>query len=119
VQGSARGKLLGFPTANIMTVNEITPQGVFITEARLDRKTFPSVTNIGSRPTFGAEPFQVETFIFNFDRTVYGKKIRLCFLQKIRNERKFSTPQALVRQVRKDIKAARGYFERQGYSLEG
>lgn len=111
--GSARGKSLGFPTANVLTANEITPAGVFITEAVLGRKAFPSVTNVGFRPTFEGGSLQVETFLFFFNGSLYGKKIRLRFLQKIREEQKFPTPEDLVRQVRQDIEVARGYFELQ------
>jgi riboflavin kinase/FMN adenylyltransferase len=112
IKGSSRGASLGFPTANILTANEITPEGVYITTAKLSRQTYPSVTNIGFRPTFGRDTFQLETFIFDFKRSIYGKRIRLGILKKIRDEKKFSSPQALVRQVCKDLAAARDFFNR-------
>ncbi len=111
VKGSSRGASLGFPTANILTANEITPEGVFITAAKLSRQTYPSVTNIGFRPTFGKDAFQVETFIFGFKRSIYGKRIRLGLLKKIRDEKEFSSPQALVRQVSKDLTVAQDFFK--------
>jgi riboflavin kinase/FMN adenylyltransferase len=112
IKGSSRGASLGFPTANILTANEITPEGVFITTAKLKHQTFPSVTNIGFRPTFGRDAFQVETFIFDFKRTIYGERVRLGILKKIREEKEFSRPQALVRQVRKDLAAAQDFFKK-------
>ncbi len=118
VPGSARGKRLGFPTANISTENEILPAGVFISETKLDKKTFSSVTNIGFRPTFGRDALQVETFIFNLDRSIYGRRVYLRLLQKIRDEKRFPTPEALVNQVRKDIEVARNYFQQRRESFE-
>ncbi|MDH7511795.1 MAG: bifunctional riboflavin kinase/FAD synthetase [Clostridiales bacterium] len=112
IKGSSRGASLGFPTANILTANEITPEGVFITAATLSRQTYPSVTNIGFRPTFGRDRFQVETFIFGFNRSIYGKRIRLGFLKKIRDEKVFSSQNALVRQVSKDMKVAQDFFKK-------
>ncbi len=112
VRGSSRGASLGFPTANILTANEITPEGVFFTTAKLSHQAYPSVTNIGFRPTFGRDAFQVETFIFDFKRSIYGKRIRLGLLKKIRDEKEFSSPQALVRQVCKDLAAALDFFKK-------
>jgi riboflavin kinase/FMN adenylyltransferase len=112
IKGSSRGASLGFPTANILTDNEITPEGVFITTAKLSRQTYPSVTNIGFRPTFGKDAFQVETYIFDFKRSIYGKRIRLGILKKIRDEKEFSSPQALVQRVREDLAAAQDFFKK-------
>ncbi len=115
--GSARGKSLGFPTANILTKNEITPPGVFVTEAVLGKEIFPSVTNIGFRPTFNQDFLQVEAFLFDFQRSIYGQRIRLRFLRKIRDEKKFATPELLVNQIRQDVEVAREYFENQGQRM--
>jgi len=115
--GSARGKSLGFPTANILTKNEITPPGVFITEAVLGKEIFPSVTNIGFRPTFNQDFLQVEAFLFDFQQSIYGRRIRLRFLRKIRDEKKFASPELLVHQIRQDVEVAREYFENQGQRM--
>lgn len=112
IKGASRGKTLGFPTTNIQTTNEITPEGVFVTEAKIDVQTYPSVTNIGTRPTFGEDGLRIESFLFNFQGSLYRKKINLFFLKKLREERKFSTPQALIKQIQKDIAAAKDYFSR-------
>jgi riboflavin kinase/FMN adenylyltransferase len=110
IKGAARGRTLGFPTTNIQTPNEITPEGVFITEAQICRATYPSVTNIGSRPTFGHDHLHIEAFLFNFRANTYGKRIAVHFLKKLRDERKFSTAPALVRQIQEDIAAAGDFF---------
>lgn len=117
--GSARGKSLGFPTANILTKNEITPPGVFVTEAVLGKKAFPSVTNIGFRPTFDQDSLQVEAFIFDFQRSIYGQRIRLRFWRKIRDEKKFASAELLVNQIRQDVEVAREYFENRDQSVKG
>jgi len=112
IKGAARGKSLGFPTTNILTANEIVPEGVFVTEAGIQGQTYPSVTNIGTRPTFGEDKLQIESFLFNFQGNVYRKKIRLHFLKKLRAERKFVSAPALINQIQRDISAAKDYFSR-------
>jgi riboflavin kinase/FMN adenylyltransferase len=110
IKGAARGKTLGFPTTNIRTANEIAPQGVFVTEAQIHGRVYPSVTNIGTRPTFGEDKLQVESFLFGFRENAYRRKIKLRFLRKLRDERKFSNSPALVKQIRKDIARAQNFF---------
>ncbi len=110
VKGASRGTSLGFPTANIQTSNEIKPAGVFLTEAQISRSKYPSVTNIGTRPTFGGHTLEIESFLFDFQLNAYRKKIRLRFLKKLRDERKFRTAQVLVKQIRRDIAAAEEFF---------
>jgi riboflavin kinase/FMN adenylyltransferase len=110
IKGKSRGKRLGFPTANIQTSNEITPGGVFLSEVNLDGKNYPSITNIGIRPTFHHKEMNIETYILNFDANLYGKKIRICFLKRIRDEINFDTPEALTKQIQKDIQVAEAFF---------
>lgn len=110
VPGQARGRRLGFPTANLITVQEILPPGVFLTVASVGRRAFPSLTNIGVRPTFGANPPGVEVHLLDFRGDLYGRIVRLGFIRKLRNERRFPTPGALVRQVGRDLQAARAAF---------
>jgi len=114
VRGSGRGRGLGFPTANIQTANEILPQGVFLTEADIVGHSHPSLTNIGYRPTFGGGRLQVETHIFDFRGSLYGRRIVLRFRRKLRGEKKHPGPEDLISQVNKDILAARAYFENRG-----
>jgi riboflavin kinase/FMN adenylyltransferase len=112
VHGSGRGRELGFPTANIQSANEILPQGVYFTEAVLSGRSHPSLTNIGHRPTFGAGRLQVEAHIFDFRGSLYRRRIGLRFLQELRGEKKHSGPEDLITQVRRDIAAARAYFDK-------
>lgn len=110
IKGVSRGKILGFPTANIQTRNDILPLGVFITNVAIDSEELPSLTNIGHRPTFGQEEKNIESYVINFDKDLYGKKIRILFLKKLREEVKFEGPEALSQQIKKDIKSAKDYF---------
>ncbi len=112
IKGRARGKALGFPTANIETENEIIPPGVFISTAWIDSKSFPSLTNVGNRPTFHQKETIIESFIINLNRNLYGEKIRVNFIKKIRDEMKFKTPDDLSQQIKKDLEKAKDYFSK-------
>ena len=107
VQGDGRGKNLGFPTANIDPGEQLCPpNGVYAIRAKLTDRWFDGVLNIGVRPTFDGTKFQVESHLFNFDEIVYDETIEISFVEKIRNERKFSNMHALVQQIRRDIAVA-------------
>jgi riboflavin kinase/FMN adenylyltransferase len=110
IKGKSRGKVLGFPTANIETENEIIPQGVFITQTRVESKIFPSMSNIGKQPTFNQRDFNIESHIIDFDGDLYGKRIGIYFLQKIRDEIKFGSPDELTGQLEKDLEITQSYF---------
>ncbi|MBN1271254.1 MAG: bifunctional riboflavin kinase/FAD synthetase [Candidatus Aminicenantes bacterium] len=109
-RGSLLGKSIGFPTANLKTENEISPPGVFLTRAQIDSSSFFSLTNIGSCPTFSKKGLHIETHLLHFDGNLYGKKMRLFFLKKIRDEIKFSSPENLALQINRDLKTAQKYF---------
>jgi riboflavin kinase/FMN adenylyltransferase len=110
IRGKSRGRTLGFPTANIQTLNEITPGGVFLSEVTFEGQNYPSITNIGIRPTFQLTDKNIETYILNFAIDLYGKKIRIRFLKKVRDEMSFDTPGALAHQIQKDIQVAETFF---------
>lgn len=110
IKGKSRGKILGFPTANIQTRNEIVPPGVFITNVTIGLKKIPSLTNIGHCPTFGQQETNIESYIINFSKNLYGKKIRIYFIKKLREEIKFDTSEKLSQQIKKDIDTAKDYF---------
>ncbi len=110
IKGKSRGKTLGFPTANIQTSNEITPGGVFLSAIYLEGKNYPSLTNIGTCPTFHQKDRNIETYILHFDADIYGKTIRIRFLKKVRDEINFDSPEALSHQIQKDIQAAEAFF---------
>lgn len=110
IKGKSRGKILGFPTANIQTRNEIVPPGVFITNVTIGLKKIPSLTNIGHCPTFGQQETNIESYIINFSKNLYGKKISIHFIKKLREEIKFDTSEKLSQQIKKDIDTAKDYF---------
>jgi len=102
------GRLLGFPTANLKLVNEVFPKnGVYVVEVIYNNKVYGGVTNIGFKPTFGNDALSVETHILDFDQNIYGKKIKLNFIKRLRNEKKFSSIEALAAQIKRDIEEAR------------
>jgi riboflavin kinase/FMN adenylyltransferase len=113
VEGSHRGRDLGFPTANLATGNElIPPHGVYATTVRLDGVIYPSITNVGVRPTFDDEPRTViETHLLDVDRDLYGLTLRLGFVQRLRDERRFESVDLLKAQVGADVQKARTLFE--------
>lgn len=110
IKGQSRGKIIGFPTANIHTWNEIIPQGVFLTKSQIGENSYFSLTNAGSRPTFEQNAINIESYLLNFDEDIYGKSMEISFLKKVRGETKFSSPEALASQIKKDIKTAQRYF---------
>ncbi|HYA49471.1 MAG TPA: riboflavin biosynthesis protein RibF [Burkholderiales bacterium] len=113
VAGKALGRGLGAPTANVRTANEILPDGVFISVTVWKGQLLPSVTSIGTNPTFGRNPVSVETHIL--DRRVrFGRaELSVRLLRKLRPTRKFPDREALAAAIRRDIEAAREYFRRQ------
>lgn len=116
VHGVERGKVMGFPTANIAVGPgmALPPFGVYVTRALVDGVAHRSVTNIGRRPTFGDGERTVEVHIMDFDGDVYGKEVRIDVLARLRGEVRFSDPQALADQIRKDLLAAGEYLAAHG-----
>ena len=112
VSGAGRGREIGVPTANLSTDNALVPPGgVYATLATVDGVMFPSVTNIGVRPTFGDTTTPViETHLLNVDRDFYGRRIRLSFVQRMRDERAFPDVDALRAQIDADVRSARRLF---------
>ena len=114
VGGDRRGRTLGFPTANIDPHHEvIPPSGVYAVTAWIGAKRFVGVANIGKRPTFGASPLQtIELHIMRFQNKLYGRHVRIVFYQKVRNEQSFSHKEALIKQIRKDIRKTLVFFRK-------
>jgi riboflavin kinase / FMN adenylyltransferase len=102
------GKLLGFPTANITLQNELCPKnGIYAVTVECSGKTYQGVANIGFSPTFDDHIFSVEVHILDFNENIYGQKIKINFVQRIRGEKKFSNLPELSDQIKKDIVRAR------------
>ena len=116
VRGNERGRQLGFPTANLRPDNRVIPRGgVYVTATLIDGAWRRSVTNVGVRPTFEkeAEP-SVETFVMDWGGDLYGDVVRVRFLHRLRDERRFSSVEELRRQIELDASRARKYFMRAG-----
>jgi riboflavin kinase/FMN adenylyltransferase len=116
VRGEQRGRSLGFPTANLAPQNRVIPRtGVYITATLIEGAWRRSVTNVGTRPTFAeiAEP-SVETFVINWSGDLYGDVVRVRFLRRLRDERKFASVEELKEQIMRDRTRAENYFERSG-----
>ncbi len=116
VRGAARGQGIGFPTANLHPHNRVIPKrGVYVTATLLEGQWRRSVTNIGMRPTFGdaTEP-SVETFVMNWSGDLYGDVVRVRFLHRLRDEKKFASVDELKDQINSDVACAERFFERAG-----
>ena len=119
-EGKARGRLLGYPTANIEPEQEALPlAGVYAALVRLDNQTLPGILNIGNRPTFRAKKGlanTIEVHIFNFHKHIYGRKLEISFIQRIRSEKKFASHQALLARIKQDEVIAKEMLKAQNLS---
>ena len=107
VHGKKQGRLLGFPTANLKSENElIPPNGVYASWIERKNMLYPAVTNIGNNPTFGENERSIESHIFNFDADIYDEKILVHFVQQIRDEKKFNSLDELKIQIKNDCAMA-------------
>lgn len=109
ITGAKRGKLLGFPTANIL-LNEKIEEGIYISEIQIDDEHFHGATFIGSAKTFGETDYKAEVYILDFDDTIYEKLVTVTLFKKIRDNEKFSGEKELITQMEKDVKEVRKYF---------
>lgn len=114
IAGRRVGRTLGFPTANIMAHPKmvVPTNGVYITKTKYEDKWINSITNVGMAPTLRAErSFSIETHMLDYDEDIYGKDIEVCFIHKLRDEKKYENIEALKKQVADDIKKAKSYWE--------
>jgi len=112
-RGRGYGSKYTVPTINLSRYEELVPaDGVYITRTRVGEECFDSVTNIGNRPTFGAESFAIETHLLNFHplELTAETRIELFFLARLRDEIKFASVEALREQIGRDIKKAEHYL---------
>ena len=112
VEGKRRGREIGFPTANLQTENELLPpNGVYATTVTIDGIVHPSICNIGVRPTFGdSTNTTVEAYVMGFSGDLYGRQVRLGFVQRLRDERTFEDVDALRAQIEADRRRAERLF---------
>ena len=112
-RGRGYGSKYTVPTINLARYEELVPKdGVYITWTRVGEERFDSVTNVGNRPTFGAELFAIETHLLNFHpiELTPETEVEICFLERLRDEIKFPSVEALREQIARDVKKARRYF---------
>jgi riboflavin kinase/FMN adenylyltransferase len=108
--GKKRGKGLGFPTANINLHKKIK-EGIYISQATLNKKNYPALTFIGMAKTFGEKDINAETYFLTFNGNIYGKWVSVRLLRKIRENQKFESAAKLALQMKKDRKEAEKYFK--------
>ena len=117
VTGQGRGRGIGFPTANVDTQNELRPAaGVYAIRVRLQGAPapawLPGVANIGVKPTFGGNEVTIEAHLLDYAGDLYGRELRVQFLDRLRPERRFGSVAELVGQIKRDVEAARAVIAR-------
>jgi riboflavin kinase/FMN adenylyltransferase len=111
VSGRRRGREIGFPTANISSRTEVLPaDGIYATLLSLGERRLLSVSSVGLNPTFGAGPRTVESYILNFREDIYGAPVKLAFVKRLREEKKFASVEALTAQIHQDVADAEAAF---------
>jgi riboflavin kinase/FMN adenylyltransferase len=116
VGGDKRGHKLGFPTANL----EIEPGqalptgGVYACRAYLNGKAYSAMTNIGHRPTFGGGPQLIEAYLIDYNGDLYGRELVIDIIERLRDEKKFDTPEQLEEQIAEDVRQGRAILETRG-----
>ncbi len=115
IKGRNRGgPLLGYPTANLKVVDELIPkEGVYVVTMELKGKIYQGLTNIGYNPTFKDKALSVETHILDLSADIVGKKIKINFLSRLRDQIPFASARELSEQIRRDIQEARELFSRE------
>lgn len=114
VAGEKRGRVLGFPTANLEIDRclLVPANGVYCAKVHLDGDFYYGVANIGVKPTFHGERRNIEVHLLDFCRDLYGKKIKISFTRRLRGEKRFATPSDLAKQIERDIHEARAEWSK-------
>lgn len=108
IEGYKTGQAIGFPTANLDTSRiKIPGTGVYAVWIKLKGMKYNGVVNVGFNPTFDRDTLSVEAHIFDFDERIYGQKIEVVFIRRIRSEIKFNSADQLIKQIQKDIVTAK------------
>jgi len=104
VHGHHRGKVLGFPTANVVSDHELIPaDGVYAVKVRVDAALFDGACNIGTKPTFGEEARTIEVFLFDYDGVLYDRDLRIFFIERLRGETAYPDAEALRCAIASDV----------------
>lgn len=101
-KGKGRGKNIGFPTVNI-TLNRTVPEGVYASIVKIKTQTYRAASFVGRAETFGENELQLESYILDFNRDIYGTEITVKLIEKLRESKKFPSVQSLVTAIRKDV----------------
>jgi riboflavin kinase / FMN adenylyltransferase len=119
VPGHQRGgRLLGFPTANLRLSGQASPKpGVYVVRVQVGEGTYGGAANIGFNPTFGGNQLSLEVFLFDFDDNLYEKRIRVHFIERLRDEKRFSGSDELALQIGKDVEMAKRILSANQHSL--
>jgi riboflavin kinase / FMN adenylyltransferase len=108
-KGKNRGKSMGYPTVNF-PVDPIIPEGIYISEIKINKKVHQSVTFIGNVLTFNEEEYVCETYILDYEKDIYGEKVTVYLIKKIRDNQKFDSEKDLIKQMDEDINYAKSFF---------
>lgn len=114
IQGQGRGRELGFPTANLQPPGGgklLPPEGIYAVRASLRMEICEGLLHLGPRPTFAGSPPSVELHLLDFDRDIYGERVRVDVMKQLREVLSFESAEALVAQMRRDRRAARAHFD--------
>lgn len=116
VTGAGRGESLGFPTANldINSGQALPPDGVYAGLAHINGKIYQTMTNIGQDPTFGPSERTVEAFLLDYHGDLYGHELRVDFIAKLRDEKKFDSADELKKQIAEDVRQGKAILESTG-----
>ncbi|GAA0107435.1 MULTISPECIES: bifunctional riboflavin kinase/FAD synthetase [Clostridium] len=104
IHGKKLGRTIGFPTANLEFDSKIIipDKGVYYTNVEYNNKTYKGITSVGYNPTVNGQQLTIETYILDFDDTIYGQELKVYFIERIREEIKFNSLDELVEQIKKD-----------------
>jgi riboflavin kinase/FMN adenylyltransferase len=118
VRGDKRGAELGFPTANLDTDREqaLPTDGVYTSRAFIDSQAYPAMTNIGTSPTFGGNKRLVEVYLLDYRGDLYGQELTVEIIERLRDEKKFDTPEELKKQIAEDVKRGKSTLKIRGGS---
>lgn len=112
VKGDGLGRQLGFPTANLKSDNELLPHnGVYACYCYLKGRRYRAITNVGIRPTFKGEELRIESHILHFKGSLIRRRLRIEFLNRLRPEIRFQSPEELIEQIHKDVVMAQHFFQ--------
>ncbi len=121
VKGIGRGRQLNFPTANLAPSdpNKLVPgKGIYVAKALLNKQWYPAAVSIGNRPTFNEHEVTIEAFLIDFERDIYGEELTIHFIQRIRDELKFTSEKELIEQMHLDVLQTRDYFNKSEILME-